>query len=154
MRFLLLILFALQGVLVLSQAFEQTGKASYYADKFEGRPTASGQIFSNKYYTAAHKTLPFGSKVVVTNLQNNKTVTVTINDRGPFIKGRIIDLSVLAATELDFVHQGIARVRIEMAHQSVDEDDLLVAINNELELVQLTCFINYNKLSKALITQR
>lgn len=67
--------------------------ASYYHQKFNGRRTASGQIFSNEKYTAAHKKLPFGTKVRVTNPQNGKSVIVTINDRGPFVKGRDIDLS-------------------------------------------------------------
>lgn len=90
------------------------GKASYYANKFNGRKTASGEIFSNQKMTAAHRSLPFGTKVLVTNLSNNKSVIVTINDRGPFIKGRIIDLSRIAAEQLDMIHSGVCDVEIKV----------------------------------------
>jgi len=90
------------------------GKASYYADKFEGRLTASGVKYKHSKLTAAHRLLPFGTKVKVTNLANGKTVIVEINDRGPFVDGRIIDLSKSAAEKLDFVHAGIADVSIEV----------------------------------------
>lgn len=103
----------------------QTGEASYYASKFEGRRTANGEIFSNNKLTAAHRTLAFGTQVVVTNLSNNKQVTVTINDRGPFIKGRIIDVSQLAAKKLGFYNDGITKVKIEIAHQKLRDDELL-----------------------------
>ena len=92
----------------------QTGKASFYADKFEGVQTASGEKYRRKKLTAAHKTLPFGTKVRVTNLTNNKSVDVVINDRGPYVEGRVIDLSKSAAEKLGFVNQGIAEVRIEV----------------------------------------
>lgn len=90
----------------------QTGKASYYANKFNGRKTASGQRFYNWKRTAAHKTLPFGTKVKVTNLRNGKTVKVRINDRGPFVAGRIIDLSRRAARKIDMVNEGVGNVKI------------------------------------------
>lgn len=90
------------------------GKASYYADKFEGRPTASGEPYRAKELTAAHRKLPFGTMVRVTNVSNNKSVIVRVNDRGPHIKGRIIDVSRSAAEELDFVRDGIAVVTIEV----------------------------------------
>ena len=76
------------------------GIASYYADFYEGRTTANGEIYRQNKITAAHKTLPFGTKVEVTNLANNKTVLVRINDRGPYVKGRIIDLTKAAAKEM------------------------------------------------------
>src|ERR1051325_6823232 len=98
----------------LSFAQTQTGKASFYADKFEGAMTASGEKYRHSKKTAAHKTLPFGTKVRVTNLDNNKTVDVVINDRGPYVDGRIIDLSKSAAEELDFINKGIAEVKIEV----------------------------------------
>jgi len=94
--------------------YVETGMASYYADKFHGRPTASGEIFDMNGLTAAHKSLPLGTVVKVTNLDNKKTITLPINDRGPFIKGRIIDLSLGAATVIDMVGPGTARVRIEV----------------------------------------
>ena len=92
----------------------QTGKASFYADKFEGTQTASGEKYRHHKMTAAHKTLPFGTKVRVTNLANNKSVELIINDRGPYVDNRIIDLSKSAADRLEFVNQGLADVRLEV----------------------------------------
>lgn len=92
----------------------QTGKASFYADKFEGRPTASGERYKHAKLTAAHRTLPFGTLVKVTNLFNNRSVEVKINDRGPFVKGRIIDLSKAAARQLGFLNAGLTEVKLEV----------------------------------------
>lgn len=86
------------------------GKASYYADKFHGRSTASGEVFNQNKLTAAHRSLPFGTKLKVRNLKNNRSVVVVINDRGPFVEGRIIDLSYEAARQLDMLQDGIADV--------------------------------------------
>jgi rare lipoprotein A len=97
----------------------QTGKASFYANSFEGRPTASGEKYRANKFTAAHKTLPFGTVVKVTNLANKESVNVTINDRGPYVEGRVIDLSKAAAEKLNFFSKGIADVTIEV----VDEGD-------------------------------
>lgn len=94
-------------------AYTEEGIASYYADKYEGRPTASGEIFRQDLLTAAHKTLPFGTMVTVTNLKNGKKIRVRINDRGPFVAGRIIDVTSRGARELDFVRDGIVNVKIE-----------------------------------------
>jgi rare lipoprotein A len=94
-------------------AYTEEGIASYYADKYEGRPTASGEIFRQGLLTAAHKTLPFGTMVTVTNLKNGKKVRVKINDRGSFVAGRIIDLTSRGAKELDFIRDGIVNVKIE-----------------------------------------
>ncbi len=93
---------------------QENGKASYYADKFEGRKTASGEIYQHQLKTAAHKTLPFGTIVKVTNVANKKTVIVKINDRGPFVKGRIIDLSKSASKEIGGVLPGIIEVEIDV----------------------------------------
>ena len=82
--------------------------------KFQFRKTASGEKFNNYSMTAAHKTLPFGTKVIVTNINNGKTVTVKINDRGPFVKGRIIDLTRAAFSKIENVDKGIVKVRIEV----------------------------------------
>ena len=90
----------------------QTGKASYYGNEFDGRKTASGEIFRQNKLTAAHRSLPFGTMVTVKNLANGRTVTVRINDRGPFAKGRIIDLSKSAAQSIDMVKQGVVSVEI------------------------------------------
>ncbi len=92
----------------------QTGQASYYADKFEGKPTASGELYAKDKLTAAHKTYPFGTILKVTNLANNKSVEVRVNDRGPWTKGRIIDLSRAAAEQLNMIQSGIATVKIEV----------------------------------------
>jgi rare lipoprotein A len=86
------------------------GMASYYGKEFHGRKTASGEIFDMHKLTAAHKTLPFGTRVRVTNLENGRSVTVRINDRGPFKKGRIIDLSFEAARQIGMA--GTAKVRL------------------------------------------
>ncbi|MEJ7681558.1 MAG: septal ring lytic transglycosylase RlpA family protein [Segetibacter sp.] len=91
----------------------ETGRASYYADKFEGRKTSNGEIFSQDKMTAASKTLPFGTKVTVKNLTNGKTVKVRINDRGPFVAGRSIDLSKKAAKKIDMVDAGVADVELK-----------------------------------------
>lgn len=90
----------------------ESGKGSYYADKFQGRATASGVPFDQKKMTAAHKTLPFGTKVKVVNLANGRSVKVTINDRGPFVAGRIIDVSKKAAEKLGITKTGVANVEI------------------------------------------
>jgi len=95
-----------------SSRFVQRGKASFYGRKFHGRKTSSGDVFDMNKMTAAHKTLPMDSYVQVINLDNGKAVVVKVNDRGPFIKGRIIDLSYAAASQLGFVRQGVAKVEI------------------------------------------
>lgn len=92
----------------------EVGVASFYADKFDGKTTASGETFSQKKLTAAHRTLPFGTVVRVTNLDNNISVDVTVNDRGPFVDKRIIDLSKAAAEKLKFVDKGTASVKVEV----------------------------------------
>lgn len=117
-------------------------QASYYHDKFNGRKTANGEVFSNKNYTAAHKTLPFGTKVRVTNLVNDEEVIVEINDRGPFIKGRQIDLSKKAF--MDLTHnrsRGILKVKVEVLPEDYEEKRIelqeelnTVAAVNDLDL--------------------
>lgn len=94
------------------------GKASYYSDKFEGRKTANGELYCKDSLTAAHRTLVFGTKVKVTNVKSNAEVIVRINDRGPHIKGRIIDLSRKSMEKLGGVHDGVIDVSIEFV---VDE---------------------------------
>ncbi len=96
--------------------YSESGKASYYAMKFQFRKTASGERFNNYALTAAHKTLPFGTKVIVTNIKNGKTVTVTINDRGPFVKGRIIDLTRMAFSKIENIDKGLAKVKIKVVN--------------------------------------
>jgi rare lipoprotein A len=91
-----------------------TGLASWYGAKHHGKRTASGEIFDQNKFTAAHRTLPWGSIVKVTNLENGKAVEVRINDRGPFTKGRIIDLSRAAARALGMVESGVGPIRMEL----------------------------------------
>jgi rare lipoprotein A len=90
------------------------GLASYYALAHDGRRTASGEIFDMQAMTAAHRSLPFGTRVRVVNLENGREVVVRINDRGPFRKGRIIDLSYAAARVIGLTGRGIARVRVDI----------------------------------------
>ncbi|MEZ9280482.1 septal ring lytic transglycosylase RlpA family protein [Vibrio cyclitrophicus] len=94
------------------------GKASWYGDKFHGRLTASGETYNMNANTAAHKTLPFGTIVRVTNTVNNKSVDVKINDRGPYVKGRVIDLSHKAFARIGNVKQGTVPVKIEIVDDS------------------------------------
>jgi rare lipoprotein A len=90
----------------------ETGMASYYSESYNGKKTANGEIYNSSKLTAAHKTLPFGTKVKVTNLSNGKSVKVRINDRGPFISGRIIDLTRAAAEEIGMLNAGVVKVKI------------------------------------------
>ncbi|MBI3587095.1 MAG: septal ring lytic transglycosylase RlpA family protein [Ignavibacteriales bacterium] len=90
------------------------GVASYYADDFHGKMTSNGEIFDMNSLTAAHRTFPFGTKVRVTNMENNLSVIVRVNDRGPFKEGRIIDLARGAAKEIDLIKNGTARVKLEV----------------------------------------
>lgn len=94
--------------------YKNSAVASYYADKYHGRKTSNGEIFNMYDLTAAHKTLPFNTKVKVTNLSNGKSVIVRINDRGPFVKGREIDLSKAAAVKIGMIKSGTAKVSLEI----------------------------------------
>jgi rare lipoprotein A len=108
--FILILIFAFTTG--CSRKVTLTGKASYYSDYYNGRTTASGEKFRQRKLTAAHKSLPFGTMVKVTNLSNGKTVKVKINDRGPYVEGRIIDLSKKAAKRIDMVKQGVVDVKV------------------------------------------
>ena len=108
--FILLSLFSTQSFAQVTQ----TGTASFYSDTFEGKKTASGEVYKASKMTAAHPTLAFGTRIKVTNVENKRSVVVTVNDRGPFAKGRIIDLSRAAAVKLDFIDDGVAKVRLEV----------------------------------------
>ncbi|MGP1665771.1 MAG: septal ring lytic transglycosylase RlpA family protein [Rhodanobacter sp.] len=94
--------------------YTESGQASYYADKYENRKTANGELYKHNLKTAAHKKLPFGTKVKVTNVANGKSVVVKINDRGPFVKGRIIDLSKSAFSSIGKTSLGAIKVKIEV----------------------------------------
>ena len=99
---------------------QQEGLATYYADKYHGKSTASGELYNMNAFTAAHRTLAFGSMVRVTRMDNGMSVIVRINDRGPFTQGRIIDLSRAAADELDMLRTGETRVRVVVLEGGVD----------------------------------
>jgi rare lipoprotein A len=90
------------------------GYASYYAEEFDGRPTANGETFDMNALTAAHRTLPFNTRLRVVNLENGRSVVVRVNDRGPFKDDRMIDLSLAAAKEVGLILNGTARVRLEV----------------------------------------
>ena len=98
--------------------FTQAGLASFYGGAHDGKTTASGETFDHHDLTAAHRTLAFGTQVRVTNLENGRTVTVEITDRGPHVRGRIIDLSAAAAQALDMKKDGVTRVKLEAFHNS------------------------------------
>ncbi len=89
-----------------------TGHASYYGDEFQGRLTSSGEVFDQDLLTAAHRTLPFGTILRVTNTRNGRSVIVRVNDRGPFVDNRILDLSRAAAQKLDMLREGVAQITI------------------------------------------
>lgn len=101
-------------------AYVQHGEASWYGPRFHGRKTASGVRFDQNKLTAAHRFLPLGTEVTVTNLENGQSVQVEINDRGPYIGGRIIDLSKAAARQLGMIHDGVVPVRVEATTQQMD----------------------------------
>lgn len=96
------------------ERYIQYGNASWYGRKFHGKKTASGERFNKQNFTGAHKLLPFGTIIRVTNLRNGKDVYVRINDRGPFVSGRIVDISRAAAEAIGFRKRGVAKVRVEV----------------------------------------
>jgi rare lipoprotein A len=98
--------------------YDIVGNASWYGKPYHGRRTASGQVYNMYQMTAAHPTLPFGTRVLVTNLDNGRSVVVTINDRGPFVRGRIIDVSRKAAGQLGFLNKGVTRVGVRVIQSS------------------------------------
>jgi rare lipoprotein A len=110
-----------------SNSFRQEGIASWYGPEFDGRPTASGEIFNSTLLTAAHPSLPFGTQLRITNKHNNKQVLVRVNDRGPFVSARIIDLSKAAAEQLDMIITGTAPVIVE----SMDNPVIAAEIPNQ-----------------------
>jgi rare lipoprotein A len=91
----------------------EVGIASFYANKFHGRRTASGARYDKRALTCAHRKAPFGSRLRVTDIESGRSVVVTVNDRGPFTRGRVVDLSLAAARKLRIVARGVARVRVE-----------------------------------------
>ncbi len=98
----------------VEEGHTQKGVASYYHDSLHGRKTASGEVYNKRIRSAAHKSFPLGTKVRVTKLSSGKSIVVRINDRGPFVKGRVIDLSRRAARELGIIRSGVAKVAVEV----------------------------------------
>ena len=117
---LLLLVFAVPGV--SSQEVRQYGNASWYGNSLNGRKTASGECYDMRGFTGAHRQLPFGTLVRVRNLRNGKEVIVRVNDRGPFVKSRIIDLSRAAAVSLGILNMGTVRVSVEVISLPEDEN--------------------------------
>jgi hypothetical protein len=114
--------------------FRQEGIASWYGQEFAGRPTASGEVFNPGQLTAAHPSLPFGTMLKITNKHNNRSVTVRVNDRGPFVSARIIDVSLAAAEELDMIATGTAPVLVESVTQiALPETDPIPLLNPDTD---------------------
>lgn len=106
--------FASYVALQRAEAVTHTGMASWYGDDFQGNPTASGEIYDMNELTAASRELPLGTKLKVTNLRTNRSLVLRVNDRGPFIPGRVLDVSKAAAERLGFIRAGLAQVEIEV----------------------------------------
>jgi rare lipoprotein A len=114
-RLLVLVLLVCASQTALAAAAHaMEGKISYYGKGFRGKLTACGEIFDDKLFTMAHRTLPCGTKVQVTNLRNQRTVVVRVNDRGPHVKGRVADVSTAAARQLRMVQSGVVRGRLRL----------------------------------------
>ncbi|MGF1688273.1 septal ring lytic transglycosylase RlpA family protein [Photobacterium japonica] len=129
-----------------NHAFTETGDASWYGQKFHGHKTSNGEIYDMYSMTAAHKTLPLPSYVKVTNTRNGKVAIVRVNDRGPFHDGRIIDLSMAAATKLDVIKYGTAPVKIEVIRiDKPDNPDEWQSANPNEYFVQLAAVTNAEK---------
>lgn len=121
---LLMVVFFTTISLSAEQPYEAKGKASFYADKFQGRLTSNGEVFHQDSLTCAHRTLPFGTFLRVTNQSNGRSVIVRVNDRGPFVGGRVVDLSKAAATQLGMLKKGIVNVSVA---EVMNPDDIELA---------------------------
>ncbi len=113
-RILLIVLTSFVGFTISSLCNAQTsGKASYYSNRLHGRKMSNGERYNSKGFTCAHRTLPFGTKLKVTNTRNGRSVVVRVTDRGPFVRGRIVDLSYAAAKEIGMISSGVAYIKVE-----------------------------------------
>jgi rare lipoprotein A len=142
LRLIVLILLILLVSFIIYAEYVETGIASWYGPDFHGKKTANGEIFNTNDFTAAHKTLPFGTIVKITSLENNKTTIVRINDRGPFVTNRIIDLSNAAATQLDMTKKGIMNVKIEVLEKGKNEYH---KFNKSKYMIQVASFSEEDK---------
>jgi rare lipoprotein A len=129
-----------------AERLSQTGIASWYGPGFHGKATASGQTYNQNDFTAAHQTLPLGARVRVTNLENGSATEVSINDRGPFAKGRIIDLSYSAAQQIQMVGPGTALVRVEVLESPIKLRSIRDALDYTLQLGSFTQLENARQL--------
>ncbi len=149
---LLILLFA--ALVSAASAFEEEGIASWYGGKFQGRRTANGEIFDTNKLTAAHKTLPFNTLIKVQNPQNGKSVVVRINDRGPFVEGRIIDLSRAAADAIGITGLGVAQVRISLYRREAEDSEAAASIHKEEELpvyvIQVAAYSQSSNLNRTI----
>jgi rare lipoprotein A len=150
----LLVLFLSSLLLSAAAAFEEEGIASWYGGKFQGRRTANGEIFDTNKLTAAHKTLPFNTLVKVHNPQNGKSVVVRINDRGPFVEGRIIDLSRAAADSIGIAGLGVAPVRISLYQAGHEDGEREQSIHKAEELpvyvIQVAAYSQSSNLNRTI----
>ncbi|MCP3907009.1 MAG: septal ring lytic transglycosylase RlpA family protein [Oceanicoccus sp.] len=135
-------------LLPTSKGYKEEGIASWYGTKFHGRPTANGEPYSLYGMTAAHKTLPIPAYVKVTNLANNRTAVVRVNDRGPFHADRVIDLSYAAAVKLGYEEQGTARVLIETIEPNSYDTELADAENPRQYILQVGAFKSLQSAAK------
>lgn len=118
-NYILLLVTVISFVLSTSAVAQTSGRASYYGKRFHGRMTSDGSVYHRDSMTCAHRTLPFGTVLKVTNKKNGKAVIVRVNDRGPYIRGRVLDLSYAAAKHIGMLAQGVASVKIEnLGHDS------------------------------------
>lgn len=125
------------GSLVAQSGKTETGTASFYHDMFEGRKTANGEIFRQSKFTAAHKTLPLGTWVRVTNLSNDSTVIVKINDRMPLWNKRSIDLTEAAASQLNYISKGLTKVLIEIIPDPFKKTDFVRPVDLPLTYISV-----------------
>lgn len=126
----------------------QTGKASFYAKSFAGKLTASGERFNPKEYTAAHRHFPFGTKIRITNLANDRSIVVRINDRGPYVSDRIIDVSPITARKLGFIKRGVANVHIKKVDHDTEINGKISAKRKEILPVKADSVTRTSRLSK------
>ena len=119
-KLLLIALFALYNVFTLTIKAQSDGKASYYSNGLHGRRMSNGERYDRNAFTCAHRTLPFGTRLKITNPRNGKSVIVRVTDRGPFVRGRVVDLSYAAARELGTLASGVAYVKVEVVRKETE----------------------------------
>jgi rare lipoprotein A len=133
-----------------SNGVSQTGIASWYGPGFHGKATASGEVYNQNELTAAHQTLPLGTRVMVTNLENGSATEVLVNDRGPFAKGRIIDLSYAAAQSIHMVGPGTALVRLDVIDSPLPIDSIRSSLDYTLQIGSFSQLENAQQLRERL----